>query len=229
MRGALRQRPFLRSERIKQLRLALLIAGLSGDIAQEFAAVTYLGDRERRRQHQVGIVFLLRLRMMLQMIAAIGARLGENRIGAEPLAQGQIGLLIGRQASMRAVMHQDGQSKLARADDADRQHKRQRIGPPRDQRDRAQYQRPGVRDHGSTLPRRTLAHGDQLILGQKIAGPHAKRGHDEVPPSGESETDASPSSTTRSRVTSPAVLVVACSPSTRSISAHSSSAERPIA
>jgi hypothetical protein len=37
MRGALRQRPFRKAKRIKQLRLALLIAGLPGDIAQELA------------------------------------------------------------------------------------------------------------------------------------------------------------------------------------------------
>jgi hypothetical protein len=68
------------------LRLALLIAGLPGDIAQEFAAVAHLRDRKRRRQDESGIVVLLGARVMLQMIAAIGARLGKDRIGAEPLA-----------------------------------------------------------------------------------------------------------------------------------------------
>jgi hypothetical protein len=77
--------------------------------------------------------------MVLQVIAAIGAGLGEDRIGAEPLAERQVDLLVRRQASMRAVMHQDRKSELARADDADRQQKGQRIGPPRYQCDRAQY------------------------------------------------------------------------------------------
>ena len=67
---------------------------------------------------------LLGTGVMLQMIAAIGARFREDRIGAEPLAQEQIGLLVRRQAAMRAVMHEDGEAQLARADDADRK----RIG-----------------------------------------------------------------------------------------------------
>ena len=62
---------------------------------------------------------LLRARVMLQMITAIGARLRKNRVGAEPLAQQQIGLFIRRQTAMRAVMHEDRQSQLARANDFD--------------------------------------------------------------------------------------------------------------
>ena len=81
---------------------------------------------------------------------------------------------------MRAVMHQDREPELARADDANRQQKGQRVGPPRDQRDRPEDQRPGMRDQGDALPRHALAHGDQLILVQKVAGTHAKRGHDDV-------------------------------------------------
>ena len=226
MRGALRQRPFLRPERVEQLRLALLVAGLPGDIAQEFAAIAQPGDRKRRRQHQIGIVLLLRARVMLQMIAAIGAGLGEDRIGAEPLAQRQIDLLVRRQAAMRAVMHQDREPELARADDADRQQEGQRIGPPRDQRDRTQDQRPGMRDQGDALPGHALAHGDQLILGQEVAGTHAKRGHDDLSPSGELIGCVAVADETQPRVVAGG-LVVACSPSTRSISAHSSSADGP--
>src|SRR3954469_4201794 len=121
---------------------------------------------------------------MLQMIAAIGAGFGEDRIGAEPLAERQVDLLVRRQTSMRAVMHQDRKSELARADDADSQQKGQRIGPPGHQRDRSQYQHPRMRDQGYPLPRHALAHGDQLILVQEVAGTHAKRGHDEVSMSG---------------------------------------------
>src|SRR5258708_7355029 len=106
MCGALLERPFLGPKRVEQLRLALLIAGLPGDIAQEFAAVAHLRDRKRRRQNEIGIVVLLGARVMLEMIAAIGAGFGENRISAEPLAQGQIGLLVSRQAATRAVVHQ---------------------------------------------------------------------------------------------------------------------------
>src|SRR6478735_5264023 len=130
---------------------------------------------------------------------------------------------------MGAVMHQDREAQLARADDADRQQKSQRIWPPRYQRDRTQDQRPRMYDQSGALPGRALTHRDQLILGKKIAGTHAKRGHDEVSPSGEFETDGSRSPTRRRRALSPTDFVVACSPNTRSISAHNSSGERPIA
>src|SRR6478609_9485348 len=101
MRGALPPRPVLWTERVEQLRLALLVAGLPGDVANELAAIAQLGDRKRRRQHQIRIILLLCARMMLQVVASIAARLGKERIGAEPLAQGQIGLLVRGQAAMR--------------------------------------------------------------------------------------------------------------------------------
>src|SRR5689334_24042646 len=107
MRGALAPRPILRSQRVEELRLALLIAGLPGDVANELATIAELRDGKRRRQHEIRIVLLLRARVVLEMIAPIAARLGKERIGAEPLAQRQIGPLVGRQAAMRAVMHED--------------------------------------------------------------------------------------------------------------------------
>jgi hypothetical protein len=84
---------------------------------------------------------------------------------------------------MRAVMHQDREPELTRADDAYRQQKGQRVGPPRHQRDRPQYQRPRMRDQGDTLPRHALAYRDQLIFVQEVAGTHAECGHDEFFPS----------------------------------------------
>src|SRR5262249_61355470 len=107
MGGAPRQRPVRRAERIEQLRLALLVASLPRNIAPEFAAIAQLRDRKRRRQDQIGIVLLLGARVMLQMIAAIGARLAKDRIGAEPLAQEQIGLFVRGQAAMGSVMPED--------------------------------------------------------------------------------------------------------------------------
>src|ERR1700730_16232148 len=121
MRGALRPRPFLWPERVQELRLALLIAGPASDIAEELAAITCPGDREWRRQHQIGIVFLLRARMMLQMIEAISAGFGKDRIGAEPLAPRQVDFLARRQTTMRAIMHREREPELAGADDAHRQ------------------------------------------------------------------------------------------------------------
>src|SRR6185437_933608 len=124
-------------------------------------------------------------------------------------------------------MHQDGKPELPRADDADRQQIGQRIGPPRDQRDRAQYQRPRMGDQGRALPGRTLPDGVQLILSKKIAGAHAKRSHEAASPSDEVLPPCSP--TRRSRAPSSVDAAVACAPSARNSSLHISSAARPIA
>ena len=86
IQGALRKRPFRRTQRVEQLRFTLVVAGLPGDVADELAAIAQPRNRKRRRQHEIGIILLLRPRMMLQMIPAIGPGLGKNRIGAEPLA-----------------------------------------------------------------------------------------------------------------------------------------------
>ena len=114
---------------------------------------------------------------MLQMIAAIGYRLGEYRIGAEPLAERHVQFLAVGQATVGAVMHQDRKPKLARADDRHRQHEGEGIGPQRDQRDRAQDQGPCMRDQGDALPGEAGADLDQLLLAHQVAGAHAKRGH----------------------------------------------------
>src|SRR5258708_23373825 len=86
-----------------------------------------------------------------------------------------------------------------------------------------------MHDQRDAFPGRAQAYGDQLIFGQKIAGTHAKRGHDEVSLSGESEADALRSPTTRRRALSPAGFFLACSPQTRRISPHHSSRETPTA
>ena len=130
---------------------------------------------------------------------------------------------------MRAIMHQDRESKLARADKRDGEQIGHRIGPPRDQRDRAQYQRPRVRDQRCAPPARTPAQIDQLLLRQEIASAHAKRGHGGASRSDWVEADTSRSPTRRRRAAARAGLAVVCSPSTRNISARSSSGKRPMA
>ena len=171
------QRPRCVAERVKQLRLALRVTGLARDIAPEFSAIARPRDRERRRQDQVGIVLLLGAGVVLQVIAAIGLGLGEHRPGAEPLAEQQVQFLGLRQAAMCAVMHQDRQPELARADDGNRQHEGEGIGPRRNHRDRTQNQRPCMRDQGDALPGRPRADLDQFLLAHDVAGSHAKRGH----------------------------------------------------
>jgi len=78
---------------------------------------------------------------------------------------------------MRAVVHQDGKAELARADDRDCENISDGIRPPRDQGNCANDQRPGVRDQRNAFPGHTLAHVGKLVVGQEIAGTHAKRGH----------------------------------------------------
>lgn len=114
---------------------------------------------------------------MLKVIAPIAARLREERIGAEPLAQGQIGLLVSGQAAMRAVMHQDCEPELARTDDGNGENVGNRVGPPRHQHDRRDNECPGVGDQRDAFPGHALAHVGELVVGQEIAGTHAKCGH----------------------------------------------------
>src|SRR5436190_13077042 len=131
---------------------------------------------------------------------------------------------------MGAVVHEDGEAQLARADDTDRKQIGQRIWPPRDQRDGTDDQGPGVHDHRDALPCVPLAHGDQFILAEKIAGAHAEHGHDQISPSGELGAAATSPPTTRSfALTDADPGSLACWPTTRSISRVKSSGERPIA
>ena len=110
---------------------------------------------------------------------------------------------------MRAVMHQDREPELARADDAHRQQKVSGLG-----HHATSAIDPNISAHACAIrampfQRHALAHGDQLILVQEVAGTHAKRGHDDLSLSGESESEASRSPTRRSRVLSSAILAVA--------------------
>src|SRR3954467_9843583 len=95
------------AQRIEDLCLALRIASLPGNIPPEFAPVARLGDRERRGQHEIRIVLLLGAGMMGEMITPIRERLGEDRIGTEPLAEKQVALFAARQAAVCTIMHQD--------------------------------------------------------------------------------------------------------------------------
>ena len=84
---ALLEGPFGLAERVQDLRLALLIAGLTGNVAHHLAPKALACDGKRRGKNEIGIFRLLRVRVMLQVIAAIGARLRHHRIGTEPLAE----------------------------------------------------------------------------------------------------------------------------------------------
>src|SRR5207247_274493 len=172
--------------------------------------------------------FRLRARVMLQMIAAIGLGFGEHRIGAQPLAESHVQFLAVRQATVGAVMHQDRKPELARADNRNRQHEGERIGPQRNHRDRAKNERPCMRDQGNALPGGPRAYLDQLLLGHQVAGANAKCGHGCFSLLLDALSGAEfPVLTTLSRAAAGGAS--ACGPSRRSISAASWSGERPIA
>src|SRR5258708_6175580 len=111
----------------------------------------------------------------------------------------------------------------------DRQHEGERIGPHGNHRDRAEDQRPCMRDQGNALPGGPGAYLDELLIGHQVAGANAKCGHgcfslllDALSAGAEF-----PDLTTLSRAA--AGDASACGPSRRSISAASSSGERLIA
>src|SRR3954469_5285605 len=137
-------------------------------------------------------------------------------------------LAIG-QTTVRAIMHKDREPELTRADNNNRQHEGEGIGPHRDHRDRTEDQRPCMRDQGNALPRRARAYLDQLLLAHEVASANPKCGHRYFSLSAD-EILASrfPALTTLSRA-APAAGASACGPSRRSISAASASGERPIA
>src|SRR4051812_10185517 len=118
------------------------------------------------------------------MIAPVGKRFGEYRIGAEPLAEKQVALFAARQAAVRAVMHQDRKTELTRTDENNRNDVGQRIGEQRDQRDRAEDHRPGMSDERDALPLDPLAQERKLLLRDQLTGRNAQgsgRSHKDRP------------------------------------------------
>src|SRR5690606_26205197 len=120
-------RPVGFAECVEDLCLALLIAGLAGDVAKDLPLEALARDGKGRSQTEVRVFLLLRMHMMLEMIAPIGARLRHHRVGAEPLAEKGVELLVLCQHAMRPVMHQNGKAKLPRADHHDGEDIGERI------------------------------------------------------------------------------------------------------
>jgi hypothetical protein len=77
---------------------------------------------------------------------------------------------------MFSVVHEDREAELARTDDGDRQQEGQRVGPQGDHGDRAQDQRPGMRDQRDTLPGRAGAHLREFLLSHQVPGRDARCG-----------------------------------------------------
>src|SRR5262245_61097012 len=70
-----------------ELRHALLERGLTREVTNDLALQARLGDRERCRKAEIRIVGLLRPAVMLQVIGAIGIKIGDDRPGAHPLPE----------------------------------------------------------------------------------------------------------------------------------------------
>ena len=68
-------------------RIALLVAGLSGEIADHLAAEARARDRGNGATAQVRIVRLLGAAMMLEVVVTIGDQFRPDRIGAQILAE----------------------------------------------------------------------------------------------------------------------------------------------
>jgi hypothetical protein len=138
---------FVRSfapEQRQEQRQPLFYKSLPGEITDRLAGIALFGDRERRRERQIGILGLLGEFMMLQMIGAVAGEIGPDRHSADPLSDPLVDRLVAVQSAMRGLMHQDRQSQLTGADDHDRDQPGQRIGPQRDQCDGRNDRAPGM-------------------------------------------------------------------------------------
>src|SRR5215213_12026826 len=107
---ARRCRPRRIAQGIEDLRLPLLVPGLTSDVAPELAAIARLGNGKRCREHKVGVVLLLRVGVMGEVITAIGVRVCEYWKSAKPLAEGHIAFHVARQAAVCTVVHEDGEA-----------------------------------------------------------------------------------------------------------------------
>src|SRR4029078_10804547 len=96
------------AERIEDLRLSLLVPGLTSDVAPELAAIARLGSVRRCGEHKGGVVLLLRVGVMGEVITAIGVRVCEYWKSAKPLAEGHIARRVSRQAAVCAVARESG-------------------------------------------------------------------------------------------------------------------------
>ena len=121
-------------------------AGLAGQVAKNFSTEASLIDWKRIRENKVGIVFGLRIQMMLEMVGTVRERIGHDRISEEPLADEIIELGIFEEEFVRAVVHEDGEAELAGADDRERKDEGDRIGPADERRDGEGDHAPGMKD-----------------------------------------------------------------------------------
>src|SRR5262245_39156560 len=100
--------------------------------------------------------------MMLKVIASIGSRVGKYWIGTEPLAQRHIAALRAREAAVSTLVHENGETKLARTDHHDSKDVGQRVRVQSHKGHRTEDYAPGVDDQRNALPFDRLAQAGEL-------------------------------------------------------------------
>ena len=109
-----------------------------------------IGNGAERRK--VGVFGLLGVAVVFQMIGAVGVEPRAHRRRAQPFADPIVDLLVRMQRPVRRVVHQDRQPQLPRADQHQRKHIGQRVGPEHEHRARGEDQPPGARDQHQPAP-----------------------------------------------------------------------------
>jgi hypothetical protein len=91
--------------------------------------------------------------LVLQMVGAVRMQPRADRRCAEPFADPIVDFRVRVQRAMRGVVHQNGEAKLARADQHHSEHIGQRIGPHDEHRGSRKDKSPGACDEHEPLPR----------------------------------------------------------------------------
>src|SRR5690606_8059106 len=100
-------------------------------------------------------------------------RLRHHRVGAEPLAEKGVELLVLCQHAMRPVMHQNGKAKLPRADHHDGEDIGERIWEGDENGHRPEDYAPGMKNKPCATQIRAFAHQRDLARRENILRKHA--------------------------------------------------------
>ena len=148
--------------------------GLAGEVAADLAAQGGAGDGEGGRQHEIGVLGLLRIFVVRQMVGAVGGERGSHGNRAQPLAEDVIQPPVQRQAAVRGLMHQDGEAQLAGTDDGDTQ--RDQKGPEHGHCHGGGDDGPAVQHQQGADPRRACLERRPVAGREKVGRPDAGRG-----------------------------------------------------
>ena len=113
--------------------------------------------------------------MVRQMIGAIGEQIAACRSARWPLTQPVIGLAVGVQQAMRAIMHQDRKPQLPPAQYRQRQRRHQNAGEPviipcrRAAKGRKGDSHPTMQHQPDAAPPRQGGDGAPVLCGENVA------------------------------------------------------------